>query len=436
MDRLSALSAAFLSAEDVDPDSCMVIGSLAVLAGPAPSRDELCALVEQRLPLAPRYRQRVRRSLLGLRAPGWEDDAGFDVRRHVRRVALPAPGGDAEVAELVGRTMAERMDRDHPLWDITICEGLAGGRWGLLCRLHHTLADGVSGTALLRVVYDLPDEAAPPSVGVRNAPGSRLGRLKAALGAGRGGLALGTALVPVHGPSVTGPIRAGRRYAWTSVPLSSARDRRRDLHVTVNDVALAAVTAGFRALLLHRGLEPHPRAVRSLVPVSAWAESAVDEPDNRVTLMLADLPVELDHPVERVRAVHELVGRLRHTGEPEAGVVAQQLISAVPYPLVESATRLALRLPHHHLSTVTTNVPGPRRPVSCLGRQVEQMLPYVPIADRVCIGVAMFSYCGELTFGVTSDLDITDLDVLVEGIEAGWWSLTGPKVPLAGDLRP
>ena len=437
MDRLSALSAAFLTAEDVDPDSSMVIGSLAVLAGPAPRLEELRALVEQRLPLAPRYRQRVRRSFLGLRAPSWEDQAGFDLRRHVRRAAVPAPGGEAELAELVGRTMADRMDRDHPLWDVTLVEGLTGGRWGLLCRIHHALADGVSGTAMLRVVYDIPDEAAPASVGLRKPPGTPLRRLAgAAVDAGRGGLFLGTALIPVHGPSVTGPIRLGRRYAWTSVPMASVQERRRDLHVTVNDVALAAVTAGFRALLVHRGIEPHPRAVRSLVPVSAWGDNGVDGPDNRVTFMLADLPVEVEHPVDRVRVVHELVTRLRHTGEPEAGVMAQQLISAVPYPLVENATRLALRLPHHHVSTVTTNVPGPRQPLSCLGRQVEQMLPYVPIADRVCIGVAMFSYCGELTFGVTSDLDVTDLDVLVEGIEAGWWSLVGPKVPVARDLGP
>jgi diacylglycerol O-acyltransferase len=218
------------------------------------------------------------------------------------------------------------------------------------------------------------------------------------------------------------------------VPLASAKERRRDLNVTVNDVALAAATAGFRALLVHRGVEPHPHSIRSLVPVSAWAGAGVQDPGNRVTLMLADLPVDLEHPVERVRAVHELVARLRAHGEPEAGVVAQQLIGAVPYPLVENATRLALRLPHHHLSTVTTNVPGPRRPLTCLGREVEQMLPYVPIADRVCIGVAMFSYCGVLTFGVTSDLDVADLDVLVEGIEAGWWALAGPKVPLGGDM--
>jgi diacylglycerol O-acyltransferase len=431
MDRLSALSAAFLSAEDVDPDSSMVIGSVGLLPGPAPTLDVLRALVENRLP--PRYRQRVRRSLLGLRAPGWQDEEDFDVRRHVRRVAVPAPGGRAELTELTGRTMSERMDRDHPLWDITLCEGLDGGRWALICRIHHALADGVSGTALLRVVYDMPEEAAPAAVGVRKATGSRMRRLTdAALGAGRGGLAFSAALMPVHGPSVTGPIRSGRRYAYTTVPLASAREPRRDLNVTVNDVALAAATAGFRALLVHRGVEPHPHAIRSLVPVSAWAGAGVEDPGNRVTLMLADLPVDLEHPVERVRAVHELVARLRQHGEPEAGVVAQQLISAVPYPLVENATRLALRLPHHHLSTVTTNVPGPRQPLTCLGRAVEQLLPYRPIADRVCMGVAMFSYCRALTFGVTSDLDVTDIDVLVQGIEDGWWALAGPKV-LAGE---
>lgn len=437
MDRLSALSAAFLSAEDVDPDVSLVIGSFAVLAGPAPSLEELRRLVQRRLPLVPRYYQRIRRGVLGLRPPGWTDDLDFDIRRHVRNARVPGPGDRADVAELVGRTMADRMDRDHPLWDITLCEGLAGNRWGLLCRVHHALADGVSGTALLRVVYDVPDEATPPRVGFRKVSESRLRRWAgSAVVAGRGGLALGTALVPVHGPSVTGPIRMGRRYAWTSVQLSSAQDVRRDLHVTVNDVALAAVTAGFRALLVHRGIEPHPRAIRSLVPVSAWDGAAVAAPDNRVTLMLADLPVDLDDPVERVHAVHELVARLRRAGEPEAGVMAQQVLSTLPYPLVESATRLALRLPHHHLSTVTTNVPGPRQPLFCLGREVEQMLPYVPIADRVRIGVAMFSYRGELTFGLTSDLDVTDLDVLVTGIREAWSALAGPKVLAAGDLRP
>ena len=156
--------------------------------------------------------------------------------------------------------------------------------------------------------------------------------------------------------------------------------------------------------------------------------------------MLADLPVHLEDPVARVRAVHDLVGRLRRSGEPEAGVLAQQLLGAAPYAVVGAATRWVFRLPHHHLSTVTTNVPGPRRRLSCLGREVEQMLPYVPIADRVPIGVAMFTYAGELTFGVTADRDVDDLGVLLDGISAAWWSLAGTpagtKVPAPQDLRP
>jgi len=430
--HLNALSAAFLSAEDVDPDTSLVIGSFAVLSGPAPSLAQVRRHVQQRLDLAPRYRQRVRHTVLDLRPPVWEDDPDFALARHVRRRSVRAPGGDEQVADLISRTMATRMHREHPLWDITVCTGLAGGRWGLLSRVHHALADGVSGTALLRVLYDIPDESTPRQVGVGRGSGTLLGRAVAAvLAAGRGGLALGSAIVPVHGPSVSGDVGPERRYAWTTVPLSSARRVRHGLGVTVNDVALAAVTAGFRDLLEHRGLDPHPRAVRSLVPVSAWAGSPTDEPDNQVTLMLADLPVHLDDPVARVRAVHDLVVRLRRAGEPEAGVLAQQLLAAVPYPIVGAATRWALRVPHHHLSTVTTNVPGPRHRLTCLGREVEQMLPYVPIADRVPIGVAMFTYAGQLTFGVTSDHAVTDLDVLVDGIRTAWWALAGTKVPIA-----
>jgi diacylglycerol O-acyltransferase len=431
-EALNALSAAFLSAEDVDHDNSLVIGSFSVLRGPAPSLAEVRRHVQRRLP--PRYRERVRRTVLDLRAPSWEEDPDFVLGRHVGRVRVRAPGGDPEVAELIGHVMAARMDRDHPLWDITVCDGLAGGRWGLLSRVHHAVADGVSGTALLRVLYDLPEEAAPQHVGLGELPGSRWRRaIGATVAAARGGLALSAAILPVHGPSVSGTVGPARRYAWTTVSLDSVRDVRRALGVTVNDIALAVVTAGFRGLLEHRGLEPHPRAVRTLVPVSAWS-GATAEPDNHVTLMLADLPVHLDDAIDRVCAVHDLVARLRRTGEPEAGVLAQQLLGVVPYPVVGAATRWALRVPHHHLSTVTTNVPGPRRRLSFLGRDVEQMLPYVPVADRVPIGVAMFSYDGRLTFGLTADRQVEDLDVVVRGIEHGWRVLAGTKVPAARDL--
>ncbi len=434
MDRLSPLSAAFLDAEDVDPEVSMVIGSCAVLAGPAPTLDEVRRLVESRLHLAPRYRQRVRRAQLDLRSPSWVDDPDLDVDRHVVELGVSPPGGDRELADLVGEVMAARMDRSRPLWDIAVADGLAGGRWALVCRVHHALADGVSGTELLRVVYDReqPDRR-PPRVGLR--PTSARGAsLTAAARALRGGLTLSGALVPVHGPSVVGPIRSGRRYTWRRVPTESVRELRRTLGVTLNDVALASVAGGFRDLLEHRGLEPHPRALRSLVPVSAWSGTSPRTTGNRVTLVLADLPVDVEHPVQRVLAVHQRLGELRRTGEPEAGVWAQRLAGALPRAVLGRAGRLLLRLPQHQVATVTTNVPGPTVPLSCLGRPVEQLLPYVPIADQVRVGIAMFSYCGDLTFGFSADRDVDDLDVLADGTEAAWWALSGPKVPPGGDV--
>lgn len=434
MDRLNHLSSAFLAAEDVDASSTLVIGSCAILDGPAPTLDELRAHVESRLHLAPRYRQRLRRTPFDLRAPGWVDDADFDIARHVTETTVPAPGFDAALADVMAQVMAPRMDRDHPLWDMTLVGGLAAGRWALVCRVHHALADGVSGTELLRVAYDV--DGVPPTevVALRTVPG-RPSLAGQALRAVRGGVALSGALAPVHGPSVTGPVHDGRQYAWRRVRIASVQDLRHTLGVTLNDVAFASVAGGFRTLLEHRGLDPHPHAVRSLVPVSGWAGGAADAPDNRVTLMLAYLPVDHGHAVHRVLIAHERLARLRRTGEPEAGLWAQRLIGLVPHVVVDRATRLLLQVPQHQISTVTTNVPGPRVPLSCLGRRVEQLLPYVPIADRVQIGVAMFSYCGDLTFGISADRDVEDLEVLADAIELAWTELAGTHLVVEGPSR-
>ena len=202
------------------------------------------------------------------------------------------PPGRGAIARRRGRRWPSSWAAPWPNgWTATTRSGTSRsarawpGAAGPLCRIHHALADGASGTALLRVVYDMPDDAAPASVGVHGVHGVRGSRLRrltgTAIDAGRGALALGTALVPVHGPSVTGPIRSGRRYAWTSVPRPRPDDRRRDLHVSVNDVALAAVTAGFRDSRATEGSSPI-RGPSDPSSPSAWAGADVDEPDNRV----------------------------------------------------------------------------------------------------------------------------------------------------------
>jgi diacylglycerol O-acyltransferase len=187
---------------------------------------------------------------------------------------------------------------------------------------------------------------------------------------------------------------------------------------------LAAIAGGLRELLLERGRQPDPHALRSLLPVSSRAPGTAGRPDNQVTLMLSMLPVEVDDPVERVLCVHERVAALRRSHEPEAGVVLQALAGLVPFPVLSRGVRWTLRIPQQQISTVTTNVPGPRTPMTCLGRPVRQLLPVVPIADRVRLGFAVLSYTDRLAFGITADATSSpDVDVLAAHVAASWREL-------------
>jgi diacylglycerol O-acyltransferase len=201
------------------------------------------------------------------------------------------------------------------------------------------------------------------------------------------------------------------------VSLDDVGTVRRAFGGTVNDVALAAVTGAFRELLLARGEEPGPHSLRSLVPVSTRAAGEESVLGNRVSLLLPDLPVDVADPRERLAEVQRRVRMLTAAGEPAAGAVLTAAAEHAFYPLVALGTRLGLRLPQHQVATVTTNVPGPRTTLYGLGRELEEMLPYVPIADRVRVGVAMSSYRSALTFGVTADYRaVPDVDVLSGGI--------------------
>lgn len=459
MERLTPLSAAFLEAEDVDSTASLAIGSFAIFAGPAPTYDEFVQAIAGRLPLIPRYRQKLRRVPLDLAPPAWVDDPGFDVRWHIRNTALPAPGGRDEIARLMSRVMSRRMDRSRPLWEYWFCEGLAGGRWALLSKIHHSMVDGVSGTDLYHLVLDptptpqpgVPDtwEPAAPVSGlvftgqavwelasspahaaraVAGALGAPRRLARSALLAARGTLALSGAARPVHGSSLTGPLDGSRRYAWTDVSLADIRTVRKRYSATVNDVALAVVSGAFRKLLLSRGEEPDAHALRSLVPVSTRKPGTESIPDNRVSLMLPYLPVDVADPEERLATVRRRVGELRWHHEPEAGDAITSVAEYGPFPPVSWGMRFGLRLPQRQIATVTTNVPGPPMTLYALGREVEEMLPYVPIADRVRIGVAMFSYRGVLTFGITADYASTpDIEVLTTGITESMDELLGQR---------
>ena len=230
---------------------------------------------------------------------------------------------------------------------------------------------------------------------------------------------MASALRPVRITSLTGPLEGSRRYTWTDISLGDVRAVRKSYGVTVNDVALAAVSGGFRLLLMSRGEEPDAHTLRSLVPVSTREPGAESIPDNRVSLMLpfcrSTSPIRSSDsgPSRSGYAACERTTNPRPVGPSRARR------SSAPFPPISWGIRLGMRLPQRQVATVTTNVPGPRTTLYALGREAQAMLPYVPIADRVRIGVAMFSYRDTLTFGITGDYDTApDLQVLADGISS------------------
>lgn len=451
MDRMTPLDAAFLEAEDEEAGVSLAIASIAVFEGPAPSYDEFADALAGRLPLIPRYRQKVRTVPLDLGPPVWVDDEHFDLRYHVRRTALPAPGGDAELATLMGRVMSARLDRSRPLWEYWLVEGMADGRWALISKVHHCMVDGVSGTDLYRVVLDTSPEpmaavadgwtpepepsalwltasavrdlALNPFAQARSLAGALRHPMAFAarvLDTARGLGALAGAVMPASTSSLSGPLSAHRRFTWVGASVSDVKAVRRRLGGTFNDVVLAAISAGFRTLLLARGDTPAAHSVRTLVPVNVRAPGEESIRDNRVSLMLAYLPVDVDDPVQRLGAVRDHLSQLKSTKEIEAGVSITELARHEPFPLVSSPVRLAAHLPQRSIVTVTTNVPGPRQQLYALGRPLVEIIPYVPIASTLRIGVSIFTYRDRITFGVTGDYDAaTDVDLLARGISDG-----------------
>ncbi|HTS97097.1 MAG TPA: wax ester/triacylglycerol synthase family O-acyltransferase [Streptosporangiaceae bacterium] len=452
MERLNPLDAQFVDAEDEDKHASFAIASIAVFEGPAPSYEEFLDAITTRLPLVPLYRRKLRTVPFRLGPPVWVDDPNFDLRYHVRHTALPAPGGDEELSKLMARVMGQRLDRDYPLWEYWLVEGLTGGRWALISKVHHSMVDGVSGTDLYRVIFDLsPDPPPVPPAEPWTAP-PEPSALDLAAQAGvdmimlpvREARALTGALAdpgaavrqaaetaqavarltasawPAAGSSLSGSIGRQRRYTWARASLADVKAVKRALGGTVNDVVLAAISSGYRDLLLGRGESPQPHMVPSLVPVSMRSPGEENIYENRVSVLVANLPVHLADPVERLAAVRAELSELKEAKEATAGEALVTLGRFTPYPVASAVVRLAYRVPQREIVTVTTNVPGPRQPLYGMGRRLLEIIPYVPIATTLRTGVSIFSYCDNLTFGITGDYDTTpDLDVLARGIENG-----------------
>ena len=444
-DRLSALDVSFLYMEE--PTTPMHVGGLAVFQPPGEGfdYDRLVSLIEDRIGLVPRYRQKIRWVPGHLANPVWVDDSDFDVTYHVRRSALPRPGSDAQLHELVGRLMSRRLDRSRPLWEMYMVEGLSGGRIAVITKTHHAMVDGVSAVDIGQVILDLtptprdvPDSLwmpapAPGTVGlVADAVADLIRRPTAAADTVRlgvldvrttttrlvgaiGGLvaAARTAARPAPASPMNVPIREQRRFAVARTDLDDYKRVRKAHGGTVNDVVLATVAGALRSWLMSRGeAVTNASTLRAMVPVSVRGDR---DPalGNRVSSFLVDLPVGEPDPVVRLSQVSYAMKAHKDSGQSVGADVLVALGGFAPPTLHSLGARVASGVTRRLFNLVVTNVPGPQFALYAAGAQLLEMFPVVPLAKGQGLCIGLTSYNGGVFYGLNADRDaLPDVDVI------------------------
>lgn len=458
MQQLSGLDNSFLVAEV--GGMLGHVGSLSFFdtsgLGKRSFKDALRATLEDRLHLLGPYRRRLVEVPLELDRPFWIEDPDFDLDFHFRHIAVPPPGDDQQVSELISRIHARALDRSKPLWEIYVIEGLADGRVALYSKIHHCTIDGVSGAQMTQVLLDrdpagdviaAPDAPwkadAVPGMGEMMARGvmgliSQPGRLartsyRTARGLWENNEALGAAArmvgldkVPLAGdwlipkgdevdadriPQTPAPrtsfnrsITSHRRFSFFSMSLSSVKALKRTLGVTLNDVVMAISASALRNYLIDRGELPDDPLV-AMVPVSVRSETETNEYANRVTSILGELATDEADPLERVQRIHRAMARSKRM---QQAIPATMLTdwTEVPAPvLLGQAARIAARTKildrmNPPFNVTISNVPGPRESLYCGGAEMLTYYPVSVVAEGQGLNITVVSYRDHLDFGV------------------------------------
>ena len=452
-DHLSALDATFLELEQADEGATMHIGGVMVFdplpGGGMPSLEAVRARIAERLGRLPRYSQRLSSTRTGgLSWPCWAPDARFDVRNHILRGAVPRPGGEAELCEWAAEFFSHRLDRTRPLWEMVLLEGLTDGRWAIASKTHHSMVDGVGSVGVVELLLDLDPEGGEEPRGVLDGPDAPWevaapqdsGIVAGALGAvahtatstlhaalhPREALERSRALVEVlvsseisAAPPTTlnVPIGATRRFGVVRTSLSALKSTGHQLGGSVNDVLLAACTAGVRELMLSRGERPPEAGVRAMVPMNIRGAGESLALGNRISSLFVDLPVAAEARAERFDTV---VRRMRRLKSSSAALGAETMldVAALAPPVLHSMVARSLYATRLFNITIT-NVPGPRAQLYVLGAPLRAIYPIVPLAAEHSIGIAILSYMDEIAIGVSADRDACpDLDVMIDAIGA------------------
>ena len=428
------MDAFFLYAER--PEQPMHVGATCIFNGKISHRD-LMRHIESRLHMIPRYLQRVVPAPFNIGHPTWENDPDFDLKNHIFRVSLKGTKDDAELRTLSGKIFTGMLDRNKPLWEIYLVEGLKGGRTAMVFKVHHCMVDGVAGIGLAYIAFDMTPEPvklkkqpfkAPPLPdtssllydalwdnaidGIEH--WSRFQRSLINFGKGFESSDVARAikkfastisgfLLPFTKTPFNGPLAPDRHVAWLEVPFADARAIRAVSGGTVNDVILSALGGAVKEFMKKRGEEKKtPRELRVLVPVNVRQEHERAALGNRISFMPVEVPLYFDDPIEILHAVHINTKELKDSKIPDSVSLMFEALQGMPAPMqaiaLNGAANPVVQNVLSHFTAmppgnmICTNVPGPNIPLYVMGKRLLAMYPKVPVVMEMGINLALTSY--------------------------------------------
>ena len=395
--------------------------------------------VESKLDLIPRYKQRAVFPFFNLSLPTWEPDPNFDIRNHVREVVLQQ-GTDRDLKAEAAKVVSSHLDRHHPLWNLTLVRGLKGNRTGVIIRIHHCMADGISGVGIMNVLLDAsptPQKPAPKKSRPQPPrPGDSVAMLLDQLltsyqSFARGALTAQTEVLNIAREILAGATqghtreiihlvpelasvaerlpfnqvcRGPQQIAWGELPMADIKAIRESCGGTVNDVVLTVITSTVRRYAEQHGVNVCGRELRLIVPINVRGNGDVSELGNRITFLPVNVPLDVRDPRALLARISERIVFLRSVGVPEIVGMFGTLVSKVPLPAQAVLAPLLTQLPLSLANMICTNVPGPQLPLYLLGHKLLRCYPYVPIGGLLGINVAILSYNGVAYVGFGGDV--------------------------------
>jgi diacylglycerol O-acyltransferase / wax synthase len=433
------------------------IAGVSVFEGEIKLKDCI-AFIESKLPLVPRYRQRVVFPAFDLGLPSWEFDRKFDIRKHIRQVKLKH-GTEQDLKALAGKIVSTRLDRERPLWDFTLAR-LQGGRTGIVVRIHHCLADGIAGVGVMNVIMDTAPNPGPTHrkeqpVAAATRPKDATavivdGLAKSYMSLVSGALTLQTGLLNMAQEAVTNPTgppaelirllselaapaerlpfntvcKGPQKFAWTEAPLADIKAVKNICGGTVNDVVLTTVTLAFARYAKQRGVDLKGRSLRIVIPVNVRGNGDATELGNQISFVPVPVPLDIRDPQKLLAVVRERVEILKRARAADFVGLFGGLLSALPSAFWANVGPIVSQLPLSLCNIICTNVPGPQMPLYLMGHKMLKWYPWVPIGGLMGINCAILTYNGTAYFGFTGDVHAApDLERLEKFVDSSFAEL-------------